>query len=450
MSTPVSGRGPARVGYAAPLANSEFRGLSIAQVISECGDQVARIALAVLVFNQLHSAFYTALTYAVGYLPLVVGGTLLSPLVDWLPRRQLMLVCHAARAVLVALIALPGVPIGVALALLAGVSLFEAPFSAARASIIPDLLPDGPTYAAAVSLGRALNQVDQAVGFFLGGVVLAFVHPRGALLVDAVGFVVAYLVVLITVRPRPSAAADRVHGLWGDLRTGLAAVFGHPARRALVLIVWLYGLCLILPEGVAVTYARARGGGPISAGVLTAAPAAGLFIGAICLTRWIPARRQTDLMRVLGVGACLTLALTALRPPVAVTAVLWLASGVLQAYWIPAVATFNVSVESELRGRAIAIAGAGLSLTQGIALAGGGALAGAIGPTAAVAWFAVAGLLGLAFLNAWWPRAAVAALADEAFGALPQPDAELAVGALDSAAVEALDAEAPEGFARRD
>ena len=69
---------PARVGYATPLANSEFRGLTLAQVISECGDQVARIALAVLVFNQLHSAFYTALTYAVGYLPLVVGGTLLT------------------------------------------------------------------------------------------------------------------------------------------------------------------------------------------------------------------------------------------------------------------------------------------------------------------------------------------------------------------------------------
>jgi len=441
---------PARVGYATPLANSEFRGLTLAQVISECGDQVARIALAVLVFNQLHSAFYTALTYAVGYLPLVVGGTLLSPLVDWLPRRRLMLVCHAARAVLVALIALPGVPIAVALVLLAGVSLFEAPFSAARASIIPDLLPDGPTYAAAVSLGRALNQVDQAIGFFLGGLVLAFVHPRGALLIDSLGFVVAYLVVLVTVRPRPGAAAGRVHRLWGDLRTGLSTTFGPSARRALVLIVWLYGLCLILPEGVAVTYAHSRGGGAISAGVLTAAPAAGLFVGAVALTRWVPARRQTELMQVLGFGACATLVLTALRPPVAVTAILWFASGVFQAYWIPAVATFNVSVESELRGRAIAIAGAGLSLMQGIALAAGGALAVAVGPTAAVAWFALAGLVGLTLLNAWWPRAELAALADEAFGPLARPDAELAYGTLDPSAVDVPGLDVAEGVGRPD
>jgi MFS family permease len=441
---------PTRVGYAAPLVNSEFRGLTIAQVISECGDQVARIALAVLVFNQLHSAFYTALTYAVGYLPLVIGGALLGPIVDWMPRRRLMLLCHAARAVLVALIALPGIPVWAALLLLAGVSLFEAPFSAARASMIPDLLPDGPTYAAAVSLGRALNQVDQAIGFFLGGLVLAFVHPRGALLIDSIGFVIAYLVVLITVRPRPAAAADRVHKLLGDLRVGVGAVFGHSARRALVFIVWLYGLCLILPEGVAVTYAHMRGGGAFAAGILTAAPAAGLFVGAVALTRWVPARRQTDLMRPLAVGACVTLALTAARPPIAVTAIIWFASGVLQAYWIPAVATFNVSVESELRGRAIAIAGAGLSLTQGVALAGGGALAAAIGPTAAVAWFAIGGLIGLALLNAWWPRAALGALADEAFGAVPRPDAELAFGSLEPGTVDVPGLDVAEGVGQPD
>jgi hypothetical protein len=155
-------------------------------------------------------------------------------------------------------------------------------------------------------------------------------------------------------------------------------------------------------------------------------------------------------MRVLAVGACLVLALTAARPPVAVTAVLWLASGVLQAFWIPAVATFNVSVESELRGRAIAIAGAGLSLMQGIALAGGGALAGAIGPTAAVAWFAVAGLFGLAILNAWWPRQALGRLADEAFGTLSDADAELASAALEPNAVDVGRLGASQGTSRRE
>jgi MFS family permease len=420
-----------RVGYATTLKNREFRGLTIAQVISECGDQVARIALAVLVFNDLHSAFFTALTYAVSYLPAVIGGTLLSPLADWLPRRQLMLVCLAARAVLVALIALPGVPLAVAFLLLALVSLFEAPFVAARGAIIPDLLEDGPTYAAAVSLSRALHQIDQAIGFVVGGLVLAFVHPRGALLIDAIGFAIAFIVMLVTLSPRPAATRDRRGGLLGDLSVGMSAIFRHPARRALALLVWLFGLCFILPEGVAVTYAHIRGGGSISAGILTAAPAAGVFIGAVVLTRYVPPRRQAEWMRVMAVASCLLLAVTAAKPPIAVTAVLWMGCGVLTSYWIPAVATFNVSVESELRGRVLGIAGAGLALTQGIGLAVGGLLASAIGPTAAVGWFAVAGLVGLAFLNAWWPRRDLARLADQAFGPLPSPDVELATATLD-------------------
>jgi hypothetical protein len=144
------------------------------------------------------------------------------------------------------------------------------------------------------------------------------------------------------------------------------AILGHDARRALALIVWLSGLCFILPEGVAVTYAHLRGGGAISSGVLTAAPAAGLFLGAVGLTRWVSARRQAELMRVMAVLACLLLTLTAARPPVVLTALLWIASGVLQSYWIPAVATFNVSVGSEMRGRVLGIAGAGLALRPGV------------------------------------------------------------------------------------
>ena len=437
------------VSYTAPLANLEFRGLTIAQVISECADQVARIALAVLVFNDLHSAFYTALTYAVGYLPLVAGTALIAPLADRMPRRQLMLICHAARAVLVALIALPGIPLGLALLLLAGMSLFEGPFAIARAALLPDLFEDGPTYAASVSLGRALQQVDMAIGFFLGGVASALLHPRGALLVAAAGFVVAYLVVVITVKAHAGASAEKRVGVLNDLRVGAAAAFGHPARRTLMLIVWLYGFCMILPEGVAVTYAHARGGGSISSGVLTAAPAAGLFLGAIALTRWVSARRQTDQMRLLAVGAALALALTAARPPIAVTAVLWFVSGVCQAFWIPAVATFNLSVESGLRARAITVASAGLYLVQGVALAGGGALAGSIGPTAAVSWFAVAALLGLAFLNAWWPRTALNRLADEAFGELADPGAELAASAMEPA-VDIRDLDGEKRLARKD
>ncbi|MDX6287860.1 MAG: hypothetical protein QOG53_3345 [Frankiales bacterium] len=423
------------VGFSVPLANPEFRGLTIAQVISECGEQIARIALAVLVFRDSHNAFYAALVYAVGYLPLVLGGALLGPLADWLPRRQLMLACHAGRAVLIALIALPHVPIAAAFVLLAFVSLLEAPFASARMAISMELLPDGPTYLAGVSLGRALNQIDQALGFLLGGVLLTIVYPRGALLVDAGAYVLAYFVVLLTVKSRPPANVVRPARFFDDFREGARIVFADPTRRALASIVWLGGLFLVLPEGVAVTYADQHGGGVLATAILTAAMPAGIFVGVITLARYVAPRRQADLLLVLFAASSLFLAATAARPPIALTAALWFCSGLCQAFFIPAIATFNLTVAPEHRGRAVGLAFAGLSLVQAIDLAGGGALAAAIGPAAAVAWFAVAGLFGLALLRVWWPWHALGQVADRTLGTQPVPVEEIAVGTPEAAAM---------------
>jgi len=305
-----------RVGYRAALANREFRGITVAQVVSECGDQIARIALAVLVFRDQHSVALTALTYAVSYLPLVIGGALLAPVADRWPRRRVMLLTHAARAILVALIAVPGLPIAVSFLLLAGVTLFEAPFSAARAALVPDLITDGPTYVAAVSLGRALNQVDQAVGFVLGGVVVAVASPRAAMLVDSAAFLGALVLTMVAVERRPAPTADEdSDGYFAELAHGARLVFRDPVLRALVALVWLGGFTLMLPEGIAVVYAHEQGDGSLAGGVLTAAIPLGLFLGIVGLTRWVPARRQADMLIGMEALAAFLLAVTATRPP---------------------------------------------------------------------------------------------------------------------------------------
>src|ERR1700712_716707 len=100
---------PARPGARSVLAVPEFRGLFTAHLLSLLGDQLARVALAVLVFSRTGSALLTALVYALGFLPAVVAGPLLSPLADRWPRRELMIGCDLVRAVLVAGMALaPG------------------------------------------------------------------------------------------------------------------------------------------------------------------------------------------------------------------------------------------------------------------------------------------------------------------------------------------------------
>ena len=68
---------------------------------------VSAVALTVLVYERTGSPFLSSLTFAFGFLPYVVGGALLSGIVDRVPARRLLTASDHG-ALLVALMASPG------------------------------------------------------------------------------------------------------------------------------------------------------------------------------------------------------------------------------------------------------------------------------------------------------------------------------------------------------
>ena len=151
-----------------------------------------------------------------------------------------MLVADAGRALLIgllAVLAVPSTPVWLMLLLLFLAELLSAPFEAARAAILPDVLADPSHYLRGAGLSRVLSQVDQVLGLALAGAVVAFVSPRGALVTDAMTFAVSFVVVVATLRRR-AAPLHGGAGLIGyvlDLRRGAALVVRDPVRRCLVL-----------------------------------------------------------------------------------------------------------------------------------------------------------------------------------------------------------------------
>src|SRR6266568_1516199 len=101
----------ARIGVGTVLRVPEFRALWVAEAQSLLGDQLARVALVVLAFQQTGSPAVTGLIYALTFLPAVVGGAALSGLADRFPRRTLMIACDVLRAGLLAAMAVPGMPL---------------------------------------------------------------------------------------------------------------------------------------------------------------------------------------------------------------------------------------------------------------------------------------------------------------------------------------------------
>ena len=392
------------------MANREFRGIAVAQVTSECGDQIAAIALSYLVYTRSNSAFLAASTYAVTYLPWVVGSILLAPLVDRLRRRSVMVVCDLGRAVTVGVLALATkvhhMPIPILIALVLISSCFSAPYSAARAAMLPDIFEVGPGYVGAVAISRILQQVDSVFGFALGGLIVAAVSPSGALAIDSGTFFVSCLVTLALVRERPAVLVDgraNLRALLVDIGPNFVLVLKSRTRRAMLLLSAAALLFLIAPEGLAVAYAREHGHGAVAAGLLTASQPLGIAVGAWLFIKYVPARRQGQLLLPLAGTGAAVLTLTALVPPIWLACVLWGLAGVMQCFLVTTIAAYNVGTDRALRGRANGIASATIAVSQGLGFLIWGAVGEWRGAAAGVAWAGVAGLLIMSLVRFSWP-----------------------------------------------
>ena len=165
------------------FAVREFRGLFAAQATSMVGDQLARVAVAILVFQWSDSAFLAALTYSVSFLPAIVAGPLFGYLADTRPRRQVMLVCDLVRALLVAVMLLPHLHTWMYIGVLFVVSWLDPPFNAARSALLPEVLP-GELYSVGQSISGVTSSMAQIAGFGAGGAAVALLTPRGGLALD--------------------------------------------------------------------------------------------------------------------------------------------------------------------------------------------------------------------------------------------------------------------------
>ena len=401
--------------YRQVFAHSEFRALWLAQLLSVAGDQLARVAMTVLVYDRTHSALWTALTYAVTFLPWVIGGLALSGLADRLPRRRVMVTCDIARMVLVGLMALVSLggsataTLWIMVGLLFIVTLLDSPFKSARSAMMPDILT-GERYVLGTAVTQTTLQVGMVAGFALGGLVVAWVGVRAALLLDAATFAASAVLVRFWVRDRPAAvrtAAGRP-GPLAEISAGVRLVFGDRTLRTLMLLGWLVAF-YVVPMGLAAPYAasfRTSLAIPISTGLVFAAGPFGTALGAVVFGRLTPQAARRRWMGPLAVGACAVLLLCALQPGLVPALLIISVSGACASYQLAANAAFVAAVPPERRGQAFGLANGGMQVSQGlwIVLAGAAATAQAISPATAIAISGGVGALMAAALAVIWHR----------------------------------------------
>ena len=366
----------------------------VAHLQSVVGDQLARVALAVLVFDRTGSPGLAALTYALTFVPDLVGGPLLAGLADRYPRRLLMVVCDLGRGVLVAVMAVGGMPIWVLCVLLVAVQLVGAPFKAARAAVLPAIL-SGDRFVVGNGVMNTTFQLGLLGGFAGGAPVVASIGTGWALLLDAATFAVSAGLIAVGLRPHRPVTGPRGGGRQTTLesvRVGARLVWSDRRLRSLLAIACLAGFYAV-PAGLAVPYAVQIGEGTAAVGLLLAADPAGSAVGAVVLTRLVPPEWRLRLIGPLAVATSAVLLPTALAPGLWVTVALWTLCGMLGAHDAVTSAAFMRSVPDESRGQAYGLAAAALRAAQGLGIGLAGLLAEITTPATAVASFAAIGVL---------------------------------------------------------
>ena len=388
------------------FAVAEFRALWLAQLLSIIGDQFARVALTVLVFDRTRSALLAAVTFVVSVVPMFIGGITLAGLADRHPRRTVMILCDLIRCALVLLMAVPGMPLAVMVALLFVVTLAGAPFNSARAAIYPDVLT-GDRYVVGIAIGLTTVQFAQVVGFALGGTIAGFFGTRTSLVIDAATFAVSGLIVQSRVRPRPAPApapvarpGEGAAGLAGVL-AGTRLVFANQVLRTTMLFGWLaafYGA----PEGVVTPLARDLGGGTLAVGVILAAQALGITTGVLAFSRLVSPPARLRYMGPLSFAGCAVLVLFAWRPGLPLSLIILFVSGLFACYQLAANAGFVDATPAGQRSQAFGLAQGGISLGEGVVLIAAGAAADHHSPALVIAVCGAVGAMLAAVLAFGW------------------------------------------------
>ena len=261
----------------------DYRRLLLATLGSGAGTYLAAIALTVDVFDRTGSGKWVSALLIADFLPIILIGLLLGPLVDRLSRRRLLIASDLSRVLIFA--ALPFADSAVAVVVLAALSgIATGFFRPAVYAGMPNLVSDDDL-PNANSLLQAAENLTWMIGPVLGGVLIAAQGPELAYWLNAVSFLVSAALLLRIPAQRLQAGTIESRGHWHDLGDGFRLVLRTPTLFA-VLIVWniVFLGNAAVNVGEVVLAKVSLDAGNVGFGLLVGTSGLGLTIGSIAAT----------------------------------------------------------------------------------------------------------------------------------------------------------------------
>jgi MFS family permease len=371
----------------------DFRLLFLASAGSAFGTYLAAVALTLHVFGLTGSGAWVAALLVADFLPIVVIGLVLGPLIDRFQRRRLMIAADLTRAAVfcaLPFVSTPGAIVG--LAAVAGVA--TGFFRPAVYAGVPNLVADDEDLTEANSLLTGVENLAWVVGPVVAGALVASFGSDPAYWINAATFAFSALLVARIPARQLQSEESLSRGHWRDVRDGISLVLQAPQLRT-VLLVWNVVIVGNAAVNVAeVVFAQeSLGAGSTGFGVLVASSGVGLTLGSFATPVF---------MGTLGLHRLYVLS-------VALMGVGWGAAAMAPSLWVavPLVVVATVGngmaivcnqvliqrgAPDRLRGRAIAVLMSSTYATMAVAMGVAGVLVNALGGRAV---WALAGIVYL-------------------------------------------------------
>jgi MFS family permease len=263
-----------------PLGVPGFRLLFLSAFASSFGTLLAAVALAIDVKDRTDSGLWVGALMAVEFLPAILIGLLVGPLVDRLSRRGLMVAADLARAAVfcaLPFVSSPGTIVG--LAAVAG--LATGFFRPAAVAGIPNLVPEDDL-PAANALIQVIENVSWTVGPVIGGILTAAAGPHTSYWVNAGSFLVSAVLILRIPQRLLQSVTALTRGHWRDLADGFGVV--RRSRMLMTIVVaWSVASIGIGMANVAEVFLAKDSfdAGDFGYGLLFGAIGAGLVVGSL-------------------------------------------------------------------------------------------------------------------------------------------------------------------------
>ncbi|HEY0417782.1 MAG TPA: MFS transporter [Gaiellaceae bacterium] len=405
FASPIRGR-------TAVVGSSRYRLLFLATLGSGLGTWMATIALTADIEARTDSTWWVSALFLVTFLPSVVVGLAIGPLIDRLSRKMLIVASDLVRLLVFALLPFAHSPAPmVALAAVAGVA--NSFFRPAVLAGVPNLV-DEDDLDAATSLLQATDWIAAAAGPILGGALVSAAGAHVVYWVNAATFLFSAL--LLSRIPARLLQSEQgiTRGHWRDLREGLTA-FGRAAALRVALVG--FGLTMVAIGLVNVSEiflaTRSLDSGAFGYGLLWTGSGIGLVAGSIVTGALLRGRAVLDTYVFAFVPCAAGLIGAALAPNIWVAAIAMIVSGFGNGLAFPmTVLIVQRHTSDRLRGRAFTVIISIHNALLGVGQIAAGALTAAVGARwtyALAACFTVGSVAAVLLLSrAVRPRPALA------------------------------------------